>query len=209
MKYKMLAAMIAAAAFTTEAGAISIDFSQPTINLAGGPVVENVTVSGLTAASQAVSGYDLFISFDNTALSLGGISQPTAPFTDATCSPGCDALTFSNLGTGVLELAMGSFASDATLVANQGDSVLLASFTATPLLSSGTSALGFDFGNPQFQVTGLLDPVCNGIAATDSCPFPVLLKFGSVSVPEPSTLALMALGLLGAVFGLRRRRSQA
>lgn len=195
------AAAVAGMAFAGTASAISIDFSTPSIDLTGGAVTDTITISGLTAADQAVTGYDLFVDFDDTALSAGTITQTGLPDDDLLGGPG------ATVTGGVIELFDFSPDGDASF-AGQGDTYVIGSITFTPLGGgTGTSSPSFDLVDS--QVTGLEDGGCFGGAPAGSCPYPDLLTFtsGTTSVPEPSTLALIGLGL-GAVglVSVRRRR---
>jgi hypothetical protein len=192
-RYTLIAGIAAAFALMQNAGAISIDFSQPTIDLTGGPVTEDITVSGLTAAGQAITGYDLWINFDSTALSVGTVNQPTTPFYDPTdptqFAPIINPINFPTANT--LEIGLEDFNGDADAQALQGDSVLLAQVTFAPLGGgTGTSTVSFDLADS--QVVGLNDSLLTFSSAT--------------SVPEPSPLALGSLGLIGLFFAMRFRR---
>lgn len=200
---KLLGA-VAALAAAQSASALSIDFTNPTID--DSHLSTDIVISGLSAAGQAVSGYDLFIDFTG-ALAPSAWALNIAPFGDG--DPLDDPIFGADLpSAGVIELSLIALVGDSTLIANQGDTLDLGTLSFTP--SGATGTLSFDFSGFG-QVTGLTDPSCGPGATNPACPFPVLLQFstGGTPVPEPTTLALFGLSLGALGYAATRRRRQA
>src|SRR5215471_17797078 len=90
---------VAALAAAQSASAISIDFSNPTID--DSHLATDIVISGLSAAGQAVSGYDLFIDYTG-GLIVGTWSPNTTPFGDG--NPADDPIFGAAGSPGVLEV---------------------------------------------------------------------------------------------------------
>ena len=164
------------------ASAIALEISPSSFDTTGLASVDvTVSVTGLTAANEIVSGYDFDILYDDALLSVASVVFASL---DGWPSWGLDFDdTFGTLSVSDLSLD-----DDMTLDAFQGDSVDL--FTIS------------------FGVLG--DGITDIVAAFDaSIPTCVVgknaecLNLGA-SVPEPSIIALLGLGL--AAMGFVRRR---
>ena len=160
----------------------------------GGTTQVSVTVSGLDAAGEIISGFDVDVLFNASILNMTGINFVATPW-------GGDADVLSNLNSAAGSAGMDMIAlqDDATLDALQGDSVLLFILNFTGL-SDGVSFLNFsadpDFGravvgrraqNLVIQVAG----ACIAVGTGDCN--------GPLPVPEPASSALFALGLIPVV----------
>lgn len=199
------AAVLGLTAIPASAAFLSL---QPTIQSAvpTDSISLSLVISGLNAGGpDSLGDFDIDIGFDSGALSFQGYSLG-ASLGDIGLF---EALDFSlgNLGGGKINLAEVSlleadagsciFCSGPYLDDIQSDSFILATLDFTvDVLAVGSStavffdsvfALGDGFGN-ELSVSGLTNAVINN---------------PMVSVPEPTTLALMALGIISVT---RRRR---
>src|SRR5689334_8296107 len=113
---KLLGA-VAALAAAQSASALSIDFTNPTID--DSHLTTDIVISGLTAAGQAVSGYDLFIDYTGGVVPLAWAPN-IASFGDG--NPADDPFFSGGLPSpGVIELSLIALVGDSTLISNQGD----------------------------------------------------------------------------------------
>ncbi len=132
---RIFAAAVAGLAFAqmTSASAISISFSTPSIDLTGGPVADTITISGLKAAGQAVTSYDLLIDFNPAQLSVTGIVEGRLPDDATSGGPS------NSVSGGVITLTDYSPDSNSAF-SGQADPFTLATITFLPVVSTGTSS---------------------------------------------------------------------
>jgi hypothetical protein len=178
-----------------QAVTVSVSPASQTIGV-GGPATVNIIVSGLT---QALGGFSFLLGFNDTILSSVGFT----PNPDN--KMGAVPLDLSGGFTGgsldVFYVADAA-ANEAALAAAQGASFTLAtvSFTGlaaglSPLTLTGVALSNFTGGA---TIPGVV--VENG----DICVVAAGTAGGCAKVPEPGTLVLLTLGMLG--MGLTRRR---
>jgi hypothetical protein len=177
------------------AGAISISFSTPSIDLSGGAVTDTITISGLKAAGQAVTSYDLLVDFNPTQLSVTGIMNGTLP--DDAMSGGPS----NSVSGGVITLTDSSPDGNSAF-SGQADPFTLATITFLPLVSTGTSSLGFDLADS--RVTGFGPAGC--VLSQCGAVLTLTPGRGGATVPEPSGFPLFGLGLSALGFAVARRR---
>jgi len=162
-----------------------------TVNL-GDTASVDVMVTGLTG--EFVGSYDFNVSWDAALLSLDSLS-----FGDALDGP-LDSLSGFVNGTG----SVNAFEVSLGLLSNQDGLSDFRLFTLSfDTLAVGTSALNFIGG---IIPTGLLGDELGELLPTEVIAGSITINEGSVSVPEPGTLALFAIGL-GLAGALKRRRT--
>jgi hypothetical protein len=170
--------------------AISLGFVPSTQTVGLESFYVDVVISGLDSAGEVVSSFDLDVTYDDTILSATGVTfgnflgGPSDSFQDFILKPG------------LIDFAETSLLSDSGLDSLQPDSFTLATLNFVAI-SLGTSALQFSGG-------------ADDIKGRDAQALTVEPSDGSVSVsavPEPSTILLMGIGLLGFAAGIKRRSS--
>lgn len=199
------AAVLALAAMPASAVMLSL---QPTVQSAvpTDNISLNLVISGLNAnGPDSLGDFDIDIGFDTSALSFQGYSLGVS-LGDIGLSEAFD-FSFGDLGGGTVNLAEVSFLeADASscvfclgpyLDDIQSGSFILATLdfkvdslavgSSTTVFFDTVFALGDGFGNP-LGIDSLTNAAINN---------------PGISVPEPTTLALMALGLIGVA---RQRR---
>lgn len=169
----------------------------------GDAVSVDVVVSGLStaAAPQIVSTFDLNVNYDAAILGNASVSFASWLGTNYV-----DSLYDSVITAGIIDFYGISFLSDADLYVLQGgDSVTLATLQFTAL-TPGTSTLQFDaITDPGIDVKGLiaqkLDFGGSGVINGEV----TVVDGGTPAVPEPGTIALVSLGVIGLAFWRRRQ----
>ena len=183
--------------FIQSVQAINLDFvpANQTV-VVGNPVNVDVVISGLNAANEIVSAYDLDVTYDNAVLTATKVS-----FGFLLGDPSFFEVleSFDISSPGIVDFAALSLLSDADLDALQGDSVTLATLSFDSL-SVGTSPLNF-----------VLDQF-NDVKGKNNEILSLEVGDGNISVapiPEPSTILLLGSGLAGLV-GMRwvRKRTK-
>ena len=179
---------------------VSVSPATQTINV-GDPASIDIVVSGLTQPADAVGGFSLKLGFNNALLS--GVSYLNDPGGKMGAVP-LDLST--GFAGGLLDLFFVADASEtqATLAASQGASFTLArvSFTGlapglSPLTLSNVVLSNWDGTATLRGVQTSNGNICVAAVGANGCP----------QVPEPGTLALLTLGMLGMGLTCRRRNS--
>lgn len=179
--------------FCGSVSAITIGFSPDSESVLVGESFDvDVYVSGLSAAGDVVSAFDLDVAYDESLLSATGVQ-----FTDNLgMTSFFEAFVFSDLTLpGIVNFAELSLLPDAELLSLQpDDSVLIASLSFTAI-ADGISELFF----VPDSVFGIDVKGNNAdILAFDSVNI-ASVTISAAAVPAPGTLLLMLGGLLGAV----------
>jgi hypothetical protein len=198
------AACLAAAALPAQALLVSLNPSATTVAV-GGSVTVDVVISGLSAAGDIVSAYDLDILFDPSVLTATAATNDPSPWQEV---PTDDPGFFSDLSTpGQAFISLLSFLDDATLDSIQNsDSIVLATLTFQGVADGSTSIF---FGASPAFARNVIGFDAETLAADfgSTC---ISVGTGSCNqVPEPATYGLVALALAGMVPALRRRPASA
>lgn len=189
---------------TAPASAISVYFdpSSQHVNV-GDSVTVNVYIQDL--GSEILSAFDLNFVYNGSLLSWTVISG-TSSFAQLGGAYGADPIfVFDNVVNGNLGIQAGALEDDATVAANQLDAFLLLTFSFTALADGVTSfGLGSD-ADFERNFVGL-DALSLNLDIGSAC---IAIGTGSceTTVPEPGTLGLLGLGVLGMALSRRRRAS--
>lgn len=197
----LAAAWLAVAALPAQALTVSLNPSATSVAV-GGSVSVDVVISGLTAAGEIVSAYDIDILFNASVLTATGASNDGTPWNAPTDDPG---FLYDISTPGQVFISLLSFLDDATLDGIQNsDSITLATLTFEGAANGSTNV--FFGANPDFQ----RNVIGRDFATLDAGFGSTCIAVGTGScnrVPEPATLALVALALTGMLPAALRRRA--
>jgi hypothetical protein len=204
MKNSLVALVLAWAALTCVSAlsapvVVSVTPSSQHVNV-GELAAVDVRIAGLGA--EVLSGFDLNFFYDGAVLG----SSRSADATTAVDQLGAGAaFQFDTFSLGEWGLQAASQLSDAMLAASQADDFLLAHFTFLADANGFSSfALGLD-PNQQRKFVGLNGALLD-VTVENAC---IAVGTGSCNtVPEPSSLALLVLSLVGLAWPASRRRSR-
>jgi hypothetical protein len=174
----------------SQAHAISLTFQPLNSTVTNGDTIDvDVIVSGLIAADEIVSTYDLFVAYDASILNASSVSF--GPYLDDFLFPSIQFQDASD--PGLINFGEISFLFDDELAAIQPDSFTLATLTFDTL-SVGASDLAFE-PHPYF---GVNDVKGRGAQILDLTAYAgmITVEEALVSVSEPDSLFLVLLGLL-------------
>lgn len=196
MKTNLLAALGIAVALWTAmpASAITLGFtpSSQSINL-GNTATVDLVISGLAAgAAPSLGAYDVDVGFDPAVLNFMG-----AIFGNQLDLFGLGSFQFVTTGAGLINLFELSFDSPAELDSLQADSFILATLSFDTL-SAGNSLLSL-------SVNALSDANGDELQSVQIEPGSITSNRVVGTVPEPSSLPLMGIGLLALVTLVTKR----
>lgn len=194
-KLFLIAAIVVSSALqTANANGIGLDLTFTPLSQSvavGGTVSVDAVLSGLTSASQIVSAFDVSVDFNSSIV----------VFSSGTLGTSFGALSwFANptLSGSSISWNLTSAELDAALQSMQGDSVSLGTLNFNAL-AVGSSPLSYSYSD----VTGLNSSALSPDLLTGN-----ITVTGTDPVPEPSTLMLLSLGVLG-MLAAKRRKAQA
>lgn len=175
----------------------------------GGLVSLDLVISGLTAASEIASGYQLTLLYDTVLLDLAAVA-PVMQF-DIPFGGGLSIGGFSTAIDGQIAMDIVTFLDDDSVALLQGDGFTMATLTFAGALD-GAAVVNFG-ASPLFDrnVTGRTPAGANtpsllDVAYQGAC---VVVGTGGIcaqAVPEPASYGLVALALLAAGAASRRPR---
>ena len=175
---------------SSQAAAISLTFQPLNSMVTSGDTIDiDVVVSGLIAADEIVSTYDLFVGYDASILSASAVNF--GPYLDDFLYP---SIQYDDMSEpGMLNFGEISFLFDDELAAIQPDSFTLATLSFDTI-ASGVSDLTFE-PHPFFNVIDIKgrDAQILDITAYAGT---VSVAEAPVSVPEPDSLILVLFGFL-------------
>lgn len=189
---------------TTRSDAIMIGFeplSQTTVYQVGDSVDVELVISGLgSGAAPSLGAFDVLINFNNLVLDYEGVTFGD-PILGDQLDPfglGLESIGFAGtevVGTAAFRLFEVSLEQSALLDVLQVDTFTLATLNFTAI-KNGRSQLDI-IDNPSFTV----------FSDAQGNVLPVEIQDGSIAVPEPSTLLILSLGLVGLLVGSRYKQS--
>jgi hypothetical protein len=194
-----LRALLGAASLivSLHAHSITFGFNPPSGSHAiGSPFSLAVVVSNMPSG-QAVTGYDFDVTYDPLVVSLVSASESNA-LCDQSVAPHCQgggsSFFLATPSPGAVNLIGLSFLPDADLVGQQGDPLTLLTLDFIGFVE-GTPSFGFGHVN---AVSGVLDSgttFASDLLALHPTFESASAAIVAAAVPEPATLALLALGL--------------
>lgn len=201
LKGKFLIALGLSLMWVSPVIAISLDI-EPSMQTVGlGSFNVDVVISGLNAAGEIVSAFDLDVAYDDSMLSATDVT-----FGSFLGDPlAFEAFTNVDLTTpGIVDFAELSLLFDFELASIQPDTFTLATLTFEAT-AFGTSSLIFSDGFDDIKGRSIFD---------GSNFIPAILQIDSVgtanvsAVPEPGTILLLGSGLVGLAGVVKRRKSK-
>lgn len=188
------------------AAVIDLSVSNTNVNV-GNSVEVNFGILGLTsAAGDSISGFDFDILFDSSVLSFTGASFNDPVLGNQLDLPEIGAFSFignaTDIGSGILDVYALSGNSDFILDVDQANAFRFLTLTFKALVSTSSTNIGIDINDPFLLA---LDSGFNDLAVSYGA-IDVNLAISEPSpnsVPEPSILALLALG--APIFRISRK----
>lgn len=187
---------------------------QATIILSIIPASQNTTVSSTVNAALVISGlgsgaapslgtFDVDVSFNSAILGLNNVVFGDPALGDQLDILGLGSLFISTPGAGMVNLFELSFDLSSDLDSFQAESFTLATLNFDAL-SAGTSSLAISINalGDALGVTMVADSRNGSVTPAD------LSNNPTPTVPEPSSLLLITIGILGMIALAQRHRSQ-